>query len=190
LRLHFAETEFAAAGQRVFDVDVTQTTGVDFRIDPFAAAGGANKAVVRTISNVKATTLFGLVGTIQIKGIAVTGLPQISAIEVIPRQPAVTSKTPAAGATGVSKTAKVTAVFSTPMDATTMTATTVTLTGPGGTAVPATVTWAALTKTVTLTPSAALAPNTTYTVTLDGTQKALTGLRLGTPVTWTFTTGK
>jgi hypothetical protein len=113
----------------------------------------------------------------------------ISAIEVIPRRPAVTSQTPAAGATGVAKTASVTATFSTPMDATTMTATTVTLTGPGGTAVPATVTWAALTKTVTLKPSAALAPNTSYTAQLDGTQKTLTGLRLGAPYTWTFTTG-
>jgi hypothetical protein len=189
LRLHFAETEFAAAGQRVFDVDVLETTGVDFRIDPFAAAGGANKAVVKTISNVKSTTITGLIGSLRIKATAVTGLPVISGIEIVPRTPTVTTKTPAGGATGVAKTAKVTATFSTPMDATTLTSTTVTLTGPGGAAVPATVTYAAATKTVTLTPSAALAGNTTYTAKLDATIKALTGLRLGAPISWTFTTG-
>jgi hypothetical protein len=190
LRLHFAETEFAASGKRVFDVDILETpTAPDFRIDPFVAAGGANKAYVKTILNVKSTTVVGLIGSLRIKATAVTGLPVISGIEVIPRTPTVTSKAPASGATGVAKTAKVTATFSTPMDATTLTAATVTLTGPGGAAVPATVTYAAATKTVTLTPSAALAGNTAYTAKLDATIKALTGLRLGAPISWTFTTG-
>ena len=47
LRLHFAEVYWTAAGMRVFNVAVNSTTVLS-NFDIFAAAGGANKAVVKT----------------------------------------------------------------------------------------------------------------------------------------------
>ncbi len=48
LRLHFAEIYWNSAGQRVFNVSVNETA-VLTNFDIFAAAGGANKAVIETI---------------------------------------------------------------------------------------------------------------------------------------------
>jgi Big-like domain-containing protein/malectin (di-glucose binding ER protein) len=190
IRLYFAETTFALAGKRVFDVDVAETTGVDIpRLDIVAAAGGANKALVKTITNVTATPTSGLRGTITIRSTTITGQPQISGFSIIPRAPRVTATTPANGATGVSKTAPITATFSTLIAPTSLVPANVHLAGPNGIDLPITGAWAPLTKTATITPTGGLAPNTKYTLTLDATIKARTGLRLGAPYTWTFTTG-
>src|SRR5205823_4049803 len=103
--------------------------------------------------------------------------------------PTVTGNTPAAGATGVATTVAPTATFSRTMDATTITGSSVTLTGPSG-AVAATVAYNSGTNTVTLTPSAALANNASYTVNLAATIKAADGVALASEVSWSFTTVK
>ena len=104
-----------------------------------------------------------------------------------PAPPTVTATTPTAGATDVSLDAAPTATFSKPMDASTITATTFTLTSSGG-AVAASVGFDAGTQTATLTPSAHLAPGTTYTARLDTTVTSEDGVSLATAFTTTFTT--
>jgi hypothetical protein len=74
------------------------------------------------------------------------------------------------------------------MDASSITGSTVTLTGPGG-PVAASVSYDATSDTVTLTPSARLAFGTVYTARIDATVRGSDGSTLGTPYSWTFTTG-
>jgi hypothetical protein len=100
--------------------------------------------------------------------------------------------TPANGATGVSRSTKLTATFAEQnMDTTTLTGTSVPVqlfsdnsTEP----IKATVSYDATTKTVTLTPSSKLAVNTKYTVKITNGVKDLAGNAFaGTQ--WSFTTG-
>ncbi len=105
-----------------------------------------------------------------------------------PTSPAVTSTSPSAGATGVPLSAAVSATFSREMDAATITSSSFTLTGPGGAAVPGAVSYAAATRTATLTPASALAANTTYTARLTTAVRSADGIALATSVTRTFTT--
>lgn len=102
--------------------------------------------------------------------------------------PTVTSKSPAANATGVAVTAPVTATFSLAMDASTLTTSTVTLVGADANPVAATVSYDGPTKTVTLTPSAPLSNSQTYTATITTGAKSSGGLALGSAVSWSFTT--
>ncbi|TQN41093.1 Ig-like domain-containing protein [Blastococcus colisei] len=103
--------------------------------------------------------------------------------------PKVSSRTPAAGATGVSRTADITATFSEPvMNVTTGT---FTVRVGTGTAITATVTRNGTTNQWILDPGVTLAANTKYTVTLTGGPSGITDLA-GNPlktVKWTFTTG-
>ena len=48
VRLHFAENDWSAAGQRVFDVSVNDAQVLQ-GYDIFARAGGAHRAVVETL---------------------------------------------------------------------------------------------------------------------------------------------
>jgi hypothetical protein len=107
--------------------------------------------------------------------------------------PTIASVTPASGAAGVSVGATVTARFSEPMDPATITTSTIGLATASGTAVPATVTYDASTRTATLTPTAALAFGTQYRVTIEGgptdpRAKDVAGNALAADTTWTFTT--
>jgi hypothetical protein len=102
-------------------------------------------------------------------------------------RPTVTTKSPAASSTGVSRTANVTAVFSEPV----LHVTTATFTlkpNNGGTAVTATVTYDATSRLATLDPSATLAARTKYSATLTAGVTDTVGNPL-TPTSWTFTTG-
>jgi hypothetical protein len=103
-------------------------------------------------------------------------------------RPTVSSRTPASGATNVGTSQPVTATFSTSLDPTTVNGTTFSLAGPGGTAVPAAVTYDDATKTAKLTPSAALATSTSYTATLTTGITATNGKTMQSAVTWSFTT--
>ena len=70
--------------------------------------------------------------------------------------------------------------------------TTVLLRDSSGTLISVIVTYDAATRTVTLNPTAALAPLTTYTVTIKGGAagvKDVAGNALSADVTWSFTTG-
>jgi glucose/arabinose dehydrogenase len=107
----------------------------------------------------------------------------------------VSARSPVAGATGVSTTADVTATFSVPIIArTTLGAATFNLVPRGGTIpIAATVTYDPTSRTARLHPSSALAPGTTYNVTLKGGPGGiadLSGTPLAADVAWTFTTAR
>ena len=99
-------------------------------------------------------------------------------------KPTVTARTPAPGATGVvGRRSTPTATFSEAVQQATIA---IELRTPGGALVPSTTAYNATTRTVTLTPNAALAGTTTYTVNLSGARDPSGNLM--DPVTWTFTT--
>ena len=96
--------------------------------------------------------------------------------------PTLTSRTPATGSTGVPTRSPVTAGFSKPVTGATLTLST----GTPAVPVPGTSTYDAAARTLTLTPSAALQPATTYTVAVTATDLSGNALVAGPP--WTFTT--
>ena len=101
--------------------------------------------------------------------------------------PTVTAKSPAVDATGVSVNSAVTATFNRAMDPATVNTSTFRLREVGaGSDVPATVTYSGF--TATLTPTQALSVNKTYQVTVAGSMAGADGTRLGSDVTWSFTT--
>jgi hypothetical protein len=97
--------------------------------------------------------------------------------------PTVTSRTPASGATGVAATTTATATFSEPVQSGTAA---MVLRTSGGATVPSTVAYDPAAATATLTPTAALAASTTYTVTVSGARDAAGNVMAGT--SWSFTT--
>ena len=112
-------------------------------------------------------------------------------IEAVP--PTVTSISPAAGATGVSRTSNITATFSEAMDPATVNTGTVELRDPSGVLVSAVVTISTNNRTVTLNPTPTLASLTTYTVTIKGAGSAssvrdVAGNALAVDRVWTFRT--
>jgi hypothetical protein len=112
-------------------------------------------------------------------------------VEVVPDgdpgAPGVVSSSPAAAATAVAITGKVTATFSRPVDPATVNGSTVTLTAPDGSLVPATVSYDDTTSTATLTPSAPLGYAKTYAAHVAGV-RARDGMPMASAVDWTFTT--
>ncbi len=76
VRLHFAETFWTAAGQRVFNVSINGTQ-VLTNFDVFAAAGAMNKAVIRQF-----TTTANASGQINLVFTTVTNKALISGIEI------------------------------------------------------------------------------------------------------------
>jgi len=108
--------------------------------------------------------------------------------------PTVTSTTPANGATGVGVGVSPTAIFSEPMDPTTLTTSTVTLANQGvGTPLAASVSYDAPSRTATLDPSGSLDPNATYVATVKsgvGGVKDAGGNPLATDFIWTFQTNR
>ncbi len=106
--------------------------------------------------------------------------------------PTVTGQTPAPGATGVSLAVTPTATFSEPVNPGTVTTSTFTLRQGANPPLAASVSYDAASRTATLTPSAALAPSTSYTATVVGGAsgvKDVAGNALVGNVTWSFTTG-
>ncbi|MFE4544403.1 Ig-like domain-containing protein [Arthrobacter sp. NPDC056727] len=108
--------------------------------------------------------------------------------------PTVTARTPGAKGTAVAAGSNVTATFSTAtagLGVQGISGTTFVLRGPGGTVVPAAVTYNATTRTATLNPAANLANDAKYTATLTGGPADIRDAA-GTPLattSWTFTTG-
>jgi methionine-rich copper-binding protein CopC len=98
--------------------------------------------------------------------------------------PTVTSKTPAAGATGVATSTTVTATFN---ESVLSSSIVFTLKDATGSAVAATVSYNDTTHTATLTPNAALAGGVTFTATVSGAKDS-SGATMTAPVTWSFTT--
>jgi len=107
--------------------------------------------------------------------------------------PTVTAKSPAAGTTGVSVGAQVTATFSESMDDTSLSPTSFDIKDGAGNVVPGTVSYDDNTHTATFNLSSALKFGTTYTATLEGGAATphvtdLAGNPLAADVSWTFTT--
>ena len=103
--------------------------------------------------------------------------------------PTIITRSPAGGAPGVATNAVVTIQFSEPMDQTTINTTNIKLSVTSSSAaVTGTVTYNAGTNTATFTPSAALANNTGYTVTVTTGVKDLAGNPLAAQSVTTFTT--
>lgn len=108
--------------------------------------------------------------------------------------PIVTGIAPASGATGIVRSSSMTATFSEAMDTTTVNTNTVQLRTGGGVLVTASVAYDTTSHVVTLKPSATLAAQTTYTVTIHGggtdpRVKDLAGNALAADSTWSFKTG-
>jgi len=106
-------------------------------------------------------------------------------------KPFIIATNPDNGATDVPINQAVSATFSKAMNPATINGTTFTLTGPGGVAVAGTVTYAAIAKTATFTPTSVLAISTEYTATVTTGAQDLAGNPLGpgpVPNPWTFTT--
>lgn len=107
--------------------------------------------------------------------------------------PTVTAQTPATGATNVPANSTVSATFSEPLDAATVTASSVELRNASNALIAASVSYNASTRTVTLTPSAALPTGATFTATVRGGAvdprvKDVAGNALAANVSWSFTT--
>ena len=108
-------------------------------------------------------------------------------------RPTVTATSPAAAATGISRTANLTATFSEPMQAASITATSFELRGPTGLLIPAVVTYNATSRVATLNPTPTLATLTTHTVVVHGGStgavvRDAAGNALAADRSWTFTT--
>ncbi len=106
--------------------------------------------------------------------------------------PTVTGNVPAQGATGVAANSAESATFSEAMDASTVNATTVELRNSANALVTSTVSYSATTRTVTLTPAAALTAGATYTATVRGGTtdprvKDAAGNALAASFSWSFT---
>jgi len=107
--------------------------------------------------------------------------------------PTITKVSPLNGASGVSRTANVTATFSEPMNAATINTTTVELRGPSNVLVSATVKYNASKRMAVLNPVPTLAAGTTYTATVKGGSgdprvKDAAGNALAASRSWSFTT--
>jgi hypothetical protein len=105
--------------------------------------------------------------------------------------PTVTSVSPTSGATGVSTGTSITATFSEAMNSSTISSSTFELRNSSSTLVPATVSYNATSRTVTLTPSSPVTASATYTATVKGGisgVKDSAGNALAANFTWSFTT--
>jgi hypothetical protein len=117
----------------------------------------------------------------------------VDVVFVDPGPPQVVSVNPAAGATGVSTEVAPSAVFSEPLDGTSVSASTVMLRDASNNLVTAAVSYSSSDFKVTLTPQQLLQSGQTYTVTLKGGSATphitdATGTPLASDFTWSFTT--
>jgi Domain of unknown function (DUF4082)/Bacterial Ig-like domain/Bacterial Ig domain len=115
----------------------------------------------------------------------------VSAVDITP--PTITSRSPASGAAGVSRTANITATFSEAMTASTISGSTIELRDPGNAVVSAVVSYNSTTRVATLNPDLTLRALTTYTVRVRGGAtdprvKDAAGNALAADSTWSFTT--
>ncbi|WP_456510259.1 DUF4082 domain-containing protein [Arthrobacter sp. TE12231] len=101
-----------------------------------------------------------------------------------PTAPAVSSVSPASGATGVDVGVKPAATFN---QAVTASSVVFSLKDSGGNAVAGTVSYDSASTTAVFTPGSSLADGTTYTATVSGATNA-TGQTMAAPYSWTFTT--
>lgn len=116
-----------------------------------------------------------------------SGGPASTSASPPPTAPAVTTVTPASGATGVTISAAITASFSEAVNASTISSSSFTVTSTGG-AVAGTVSYSSSNNTATFTPSASLAFGTRYTATITTAATGADGAPLAADYSWSFTT--
>lgn len=131
-------------------------------------------------------------GTTDLAGTALAGdyvwtFTTAAAVVVVP--PTVIATIPLDAATNVPLNQIVNATFSKAMNPATISSSTFMLTGPGVTAVPGLVAYAAIGDTLTFTPTANLAPSTLFTATITTGVTDLAGTAMASNYVWTFTTG-
>jgi len=168
-----------------------RTTGTPVAVVP-SQYNTTNKWILNPDLNLSADTWYAVTltgGSTAIRDRANNPLATVTWDFLTGPAPTVKSRTPAAGATGVSHTANVTATFSEPVEGTSDSTFTLMNTGTGA-PITANVSPGTTNRWV-LDPAVTLAAGTKYTVTITG---RATGVRdlAGNPlktVTWTFTTG-
>ena len=149
-----------------------------------SAAAFASTGISTPVTAGSTTSFFGT--TTDVAGNVSTCSASSSSYQQDSVPPTVTTQIPAANATGVSQARNITATFS--ENVPTVGGTTFMLKTSAGTAVPAVVSFDAITRVATLNPAATLAAGTTYAV---GLTSAITDAA-GNPITalgWSFTTG-
>jgi hypothetical protein len=199
-------TSFAVANNvtATFNEAVTGVSGTTFRLQPVTATGALGTAVAATVSynattrvatlnptaNLTADTKYTVTLTNAIKDVAGNPLANTTWTFTTGPAPTVSARTPASGATAVSRTANITATFSEAVSG--VGATTFTLKDAvTGTAITATVSRNGTTNQWILNPGPTLAANTRFTVTLTGGTGSIRDLA-GNPLattSWSFTTG-
>jgi hypothetical protein len=161
-------------------------------------AGAGNTATFTPTAALAASTLFTATITTGAKDLAGNALTSnfvwtfTTGAAPSTTKPTVITTVPASGASGVPINQAPSATFSEAMDPLTINTIAFTLTGPGGVAIPGTITYNPLSLIATFTPIANLAPNTLYTADITAAASDLEGNPLGTggaPNPWTFTTG-
>ena len=103
--------------------------------------------------------------------------------------PTITATNPANNVTAVPLNQAIAATFSKGMNPVSVTNASFTLTGPGGAAVPGTVTYVVSGSTATFTPSSPLAASSLFTATITTAARDLAGNALAANYVWSFTTG-
>lgn len=107
------------------------------------------------------------------------------------RAPTISSTTPAnstPAVTGVATNSSVFVTFGQPMAPATINTSSFTLACPAGTPVTASVSYDAATQVATLTPTAALSPNTLCVASVTPAAQTTAGFGMPSPYTWSFTT--
>lgn len=140
------------------------------------------------LANSTAYTLRVSTGARSADGVGMTTPYTSSFTTAAPASPDVTSTSPADGAAGVSPFSAVRAVFSRPLDASTVTTSTFTLRSSDGALVPAAVSYDGPTQSATLSPSSALGTGVTYTARLGTAIMSSDGIPIAAPIVWSFTT--
>jgi hypothetical protein len=162
----------------------------------YAAVG--NALTFTPTANLAPSTLFTATITTGAQDLAGIGLASnyvwtfTTGTAIAATAPEIVSTVPANAAINVALNQAVSATFTEAMNPLTITTATFGLTGPGGTAVAATVSYDAVDFIATLTPTAPLIASSSYTATVTNGATDLTGNPLGTsgaPNPWTFTTG-
>ncbi len=172
--------------------EAVQSSTINFTVQNSAGTAVAGKVSYNSTTNVatfvpSASLAYGTTYTATVSGAKDTAGDPMGgstswSFTTDSLQPAVSSHTPASGATGVAVSTAPSATFNEAVQSSA-----ITLATSAGTAVAGSASYNATTKTETFTPTAALAYGTTYTATVSGAKDSASDPMSGS-VSWSFTT--